>query len=430
MMKQPRDARRIEGIEFPPDWDRSSIGNVADLRGESVDPMQFASLPCVGLEHLLPGENRVRRFGSANEVRSLKNRFHRNDVLYGKLRPYLDKGGLATFDGMCSTDILVLVPKPGLVDSAFLSFLIHTKEFLEHTRKTTSGVNHPRTSWDSIRKFTTAIPSVTEQKKIAAVLSTFQEAQEKTEAVISALKELKKAMMRHVFTHGPVPVSEVDKVRLKETEIGVMPEDWRVAPVESLMESVRYGSSMRSAEGEGGVPILGIKNVVNGVVDIRNLNSVELTTGERERLSLRAGDILYVRTNATKENLGKCAIYRNAPSEAVFASYLIRVRTKEIIVPDFLYYFSNTHYGRQQLSGRANEAADGKYNINTQTIKRMMVPLPDLSTQKSVVGALSSIDCSIDSERMSSVSLKTLFGSMLAGLMVGKLRVNDLEVST
>ncbi|NMD15582.1 MAG: hypothetical protein GYA75_02125, partial [Bacteroidales bacterium] len=83
------------------------------------------------------------------------------------------------------------------------------------------------------------LPPLAEQQKIAAVLSAVQEAKEKTEAVIAATKALKKSMMKHLFTYGPVSPEEVENIQLKETEIGPVPEDWEVVKLGEVVEKVK-----------------------------------------------------------------------------------------------------------------------------------------------------------------------------------------------
>lgn len=90
-------------------------------------------------------------------------------------------------------------------------------------------------------KFSTVkipLPPLHEQQKIAAVLSAVQEAKEKTEAVIAAAKALKKSMMKHLFTYGPVSPQEAETVPLKETEIGPVPENWEVVKLGEVFKEI------------------------------------------------------------------------------------------------------------------------------------------------------------------------------------------------
>jgi type I restriction enzyme S subunit len=88
-----------------------------------------------------------------------------------------------------------------------------------------------------LTKFQIPLPPLEEQKAIAGILSTVQSAIEKTEKVINALKNLKKSMMKHLFTYGPVAEEEAEKVELKETEIGLIPKHWEVV---RLGEVIKY----------------------------------------------------------------------------------------------------------------------------------------------------------------------------------------------
>jgi type I restriction enzyme S subunit len=97
-------------------------------------------------------------------------KFYKGDILYGKLRPYLDKAVLANIDGVCSTDIIVIKTKKDIIPE-FLIYVLHSKKFIKHAISTMRGTNHPRTSWESIARFKIGVPPLQEQRKIAEILS-------------------------------------------------------------------------------------------------------------------------------------------------------------------------------------------------------------------------------------------------------------------
>jgi len=178
---------------------KTEVETLCDLRKETCSPQDCRGV-YVGLEHIDAGSFVLARHGTPSQVRSAKSRFYPGDVLYGKLRPYLDKAIVAEVEGICSTDILVL--EPCGAPSWFLCGVLHTNRFIEHAKKTTQGVNHPRTSWSGIKDFETTAFPVSEQKKIAAVLLKIQQAVEMQEKIIQSLLDLKKSTMQHLFTHG------------------------------------------------------------------------------------------------------------------------------------------------------------------------------------------------------------------------------------
>jgi type I restriction enzyme S subunit len=91
-----------------------------------------------------------------------------------------------------------------------------------------AGTTRQKLTLSVLRSIPLPLPPLEEQKAIAGILSTVQSAIEKTEKVINALKNLKKSMMKHLFTYGPVAEEEAEKVELKETEIGLIPKHWEV----------------------------------------------------------------------------------------------------------------------------------------------------------------------------------------------------------
>jgi type I restriction enzyme S subunit len=149
-----------------PGWKNIRLEEVCELRKEAIHPAEYPDMPYVGLEHIDPGNPRLKKNGIATEVNSTKSRFFVGDILYGKLRPYLDKAALAEFDGLCSTDILVLRPKE-LTLSEYLVNIIHKNEFLNYAINSAKGVNHPRTSWSSLSAFQFMLPPLTEQHAIS-----------------------------------------------------------------------------------------------------------------------------------------------------------------------------------------------------------------------------------------------------------------------
>jgi len=167
------------------------------------------------LEHIDSGRFFLSRHGSPLQVRSAKSRFYPGDVLYGKLRPYLDKAVVAETEGICSTDILVLEPIE--VPPWFLCSVLHGDAFIEHAKQTTHGVNHPRTSWSGIRMFETLSLDPLEQKKIAAVLLKIQRAIETQEKTIQSFRDLFKTTLNKLMT-GEVRVGDLD-IDVSEVEV-------------------------------------------------------------------------------------------------------------------------------------------------------------------------------------------------------------------
>lgn len=146
-----------------------------------------------------------------------------------------------------------------------------------------------------------------------------------------------------------------------------------------------------------------------------------------KKLKLEEGDLLFVRTNATRENTGKCAVFKNEIPEALFASYLIRLRLKpDTLMPDFVREYTNSASGKSFLSGRASPAADGKFNINTQTIRGVLIPCPPLDEQRLIMCALDACDRKIEALVGELSVLQELYSSVLADLFSQRLSAEQL----
>lgn len=402
---------------LPPGWKNHQFGDVCDRVKDSYQPVVDGDTPYVGLEHLAQGFPAFVGRGQESEVRSSKTAFKAGDILFGKLRPYLRKGAQADFDGVCSTDILAFRAK-GACESEFLKFIIHSDEFVAHAKSTTSGVQHPRTSWPSLREFRLSLPPLPEQKKIAHILSTVQRAIEAQERIIQTTTELKKALMHKLFTEG------LRNEPQKQTEIGPVPESWEVVELGGLLTIAQYGMSVKGNP-EGNYAILRMTNQVDGQIVGRNLQFVEISHGEFEKFRVERGDILFNRTNSL-DLVGRTAIF-NIEGEFVFASYLIRLRTDE---KKLNHFFLNCYFNTDEIQARLKSIATravSQSNISATRLKGFPVPKSSLEEQDEIVAHATALDRKLAVHRSKLNHLQDLFRTLLHELMTAKTRVHELE---
>jgi type I restriction enzyme, S subunit len=230
------------GVELiPAEWEVKRLEEICRLKRGGVDPTEIPETPYVSLSHIDSGDPQLHQWGSSTEVKSRKKNFLPGDVLYARLRPYLDKAVLAEIEGVCSTDILFLKAKPEKTTPGFLVNLLHTKRFLEYAVSTSSGTNLPRNRWSSLRDYEVGFPPLPEQRRIAGALRTIQEAIATQEHVIAAARELKRSLMERLFTYGP----GADLAPTKEIEFGEVPEHWDIGECCIITASAKNVASFR-----------------------------------------------------------------------------------------------------------------------------------------------------------------------------------------
>ena len=323
--------------------------------------------------------------------------------------------------------ILAIIPKDNFntVFGAYILKYNAQRLIMQNIQSTQKNVNK-----GIVENFKIPLPPLPEQRKIAAVLSTVQEAKEKTEAVISAAKSLKKSMMSYLFTYGPVPLPDAENISQKETEIGMIPEEWEVVNLSEVI-NLRRGVSWRKEEAnrEGiGIPVVGIPNIKeNGSIDFSNTYFLNKNISEEK--ILRMNDILFVSSSGSIKNIGRNVLIREIPQNRfTYASFTFLGRVSSMKVDsEYLFYLLNSRV--VDFTKYARRASDGKYNFQlTQFKNEQKIPLPPLPEQEKIASMLSAIDEKIEAEENKKKALEDLFNTLLHNLMTARIRVNHLAL--
>lgn len=280
----------------------------------------------------------------------------------------------------------------------------------------------PNLSQSRLKSFMLPLPPLPEQKAIARVLSSIQKAVEAQDRIIAATRELKRSLMKHLFTYGPVPITEAEQVPLKETEIGPVPEHWEVVRLGEATKKPEYGFTATASLEKVGPKFLRITDIQNGRVMWPSVPYCQCSSNDVEKYLLRSGDILFARIGATT---GKTFLMEES-QPAIFASYLIRVRCKSALRPTYLNQFTSTQAYWKQIN--ASKGGRLKQGVNIPVLKSLLIPLAPVLEQQEIARMLTNVDNKIEVEEKRKASLQTLFKTMLHQLMTGKVRVKDLEV--
>ena len=156
-----------------------------------------------------------------------------------------------------------------------------------------------------------------------------------------------------------------------------------VVDLGSILELVQYGTSEKANIKVVGTPVLRIKNIKDGRIDVSELKYVSLGKKTIDGLCLVDGDILIIRTSGSRDLVGSCAVFHEE-GEFVFASYIIRLRpSSEMALSDYVAWYINSPIGRQQVNSLSREIMQN--NINSQELRSLRLPLPPLEDQKEIM---------------------------------------------
>ncbi len=318
-----------------------------------------------------------------------------------------------------------LRPIDGQIDREF--FLYHMMNaFLISKVYGTVGTTTTIAHLPGIKLKTLAIPlpPLSEQRAIARVLSTIQRAMETQDKLIAATRELKKSLMRQLFTQGLDANGAT-----KETEIGVMPEHWELVELGTVTEVV-YGAQAAVANLKDknlGIPILTNINITNqGALDLTTLRYYSVPANKRERLVLKKGDLLFNWRSGSQEHVGKTALF-NLDGEYTFASFILRFRVNERMHNTFLHFYLQ-YLKAQRFFAQKRDQSSVNSVFNASRAQKIPMVLPPLPEQREIARILATADKKIENEEKRKAALEALFKTMLQELMTGRIRIVESPV--
>ena len=319
--------------------------------------------------------------------------------------------------------ILAIIPKDNF-DTVFGAYILKYNDqrlIMQNIQSTQKNVNK-----GIVDNFKIPLPPLPEQQKIAAVLSAVQEAKEKTQAVIDATKALKKSMMKHLFTYGPVPPEETEDVPLKETEIGKVPEEWEVVKLGEVFEFSKKPKNLKINDNDliPFIPMEMISDTNQSIKYWEEKSYSEIPSGS----FVFKNDIIIAKITPSFEN-GKQAILDKLPLDYGYATTEIWALhpKNENVITQYLYYYLKVDPIRMNLAGKM-EGSTGRQRLPKHVLENLSLPLPPLPVQQKIASILSAVDAKIEAEENKKQALEELFKTLLDNLMTAKIRANHLEV--
>ena len=193
---------------------------------------------------------------------------------------------------------------------------------------------------------------------------------------------------------------------------------WKTGTIRDVVTDVKYGTSKPAQDG-GQYTYLRMNNITyDGQLDLTNLKYIDVEDKELEKYIVRKGDVLFNRTNS-KELVGKTCVF-NIDTPMIIAGYIIRVRTNELVLPEYLSAVLNSSYGKATLAGMC-KAIVGQANINAQELQDIKICIPPIELQKEYVKLIEQVDKLKFEMQQSLVELENNFNSLMQRAFRGEL---------
>ena len=363
---------------LPPGWRWVRLGEVCeeDRRVVVPDSLLALQLPYLSLEHVESNSGRILKQPSdiaENEGKSTTFAFDARHVLYGKLRPYLNKVALPDFAGRCTTEIIPLLLRAG-VDRTFLCWLLRRQETVQAAMQGKTGSRMPRASMADLRDLLLPLPPLPEQRRIAAILAEQMAAVERACAAavaqLAAARALPAAYLRATFDSPEA--REWPKRRLGE--------------VCEVKGGKRLPPGTEFANGKTRHPYIRVIDFQYGTVKLDDLRYLdELTQAQISRYIIRRDDV-YISIAGSIGIVGVIPDVLDGANLTENAARIV-IRDNAVLSRDFLARFLLSPPGQEFIKARTNMV--GQPKLALERIQTIGIPLPPLSVQRRIAAQLS-----------------------------------------
>ncbi len=408
--------------ELPTTWLSVLLGDIIDYG--QTDKVEPGNIPpeawILELEDIEKDTSKLvnRLTFAERNSKSTKNRFERGDVLYGKLRPYLNKVIIASEGGYSSTEIIPLKAK-NLLDNRFLFYWLKHPKFLSYVEAVSHGINMPRLGTEAGKRAPFILAPLREQKRIADKLDVLvgrvDACCERLERVPVILKRFRRSVLAAAVS------GNLDRLTASSST------ELFLGDCLSALKTGPFGSALHKSDYVlDGIPVINPMHIIDGKL----LSSPGMTVSEqtRKRLSefcLQADDIVIGR----RGEMGRCAVVPIKSAGWLCGTGSMVLRTNKLILPEFLQLFLSSPTAVAALESDA--VGSTMVNLNQKVLTSLRISLPSLETQKrniQIARRLLSACSALESQLADAMeTISRISPAMLAKAFRGELVPQDLN---
>lgn len=390
----------LKSLTSKDEWQKVKLGDIAYEVSDRIDNPSKSGLDrFVGLEHFESGEFNIKRWGSTKDVTSAMKLFIAGDILFARRNAYLKRASMASFDGVCSGDAIVLREKHEIIVEGFLVLILNTEDLWEHAISNAAGSMSKRVKWRDLAEYQFSLPPKDEQRRIADILWAADENLCRAEVCIQATLSLRYALLNHLLESGSVSSN------WPEVQFGTL-----------MIGSHRSGYSAVSAGRDTGRYVLALSALSHSGYQKGYLKPVEFTD-EIKGTSLKRGDFLISRSN-TIELVGLVGIFDEDREDVSFPDTMMLINVDEKKIDKrFLEQVLLSKFGRSQMRRIAAGTSASMKKINRKGLSSLIIPLPSLDKQRYILKQLNTCASAVHSAESRRDSCRRLKDALLKRLL-------------
>lgn len=376
------DRKEVQGpYELPEGWKWVKLKEILKEDRQIINPQEYPDKEffLVTMDCVESNTGRLLKVVKClgKEIKSTKYVFNKRHILYGKLRPYLNKVYVPNEEGICTTEFIPFTVKAVAVRE-YVAFYLRKKDVVNFAMRHVTGTRQPRVIIDAFLEYPIPLPPLEEQKRIISrleeLIGKVEEAKRLRKIAREETEKIMQAALNKVFSGA-----EEKWVKLNEL---------------ILIES---GKRPKGGSTEIGVPSLGGEQLLpNGEINWEKLRFIpEEFFDNMKKGKVKLGDVLMVKDGATT---GKVAYVKDLPFEKVAVNehvFILRSLDRNRLLNKYLFYVLFSEIGQRQIRDLFHGAAQG--GITQSNVKEIFIPLPPLNEQERITLYLDKIRETIES---------------------------------
>lgn len=409
--------------EFPDEWELSNLKKITekviDNRGKTPPLDENGEYPLLEIFNMKENTLKIevqekQKYVNSETYTTWFRNGHPNygDILVSTVG---NVGVVSYYDQKnfgIAQNVIALNLKKDIVSNRFIAYFLKSSLFKKWIKAVTMNAVQPSLKVPHLLEGVIPLPPIKEQQKIAAILSSVDEAIEKTEQIIEQTEKVKKGLMQELLTKG------IGHTEFKDTPVGKIPEEWEVLNFNDVFDRI---TTKNEVDNQNVLTISGEHGLIS---QLEYFNKSVSSKNLRNYIYLEKGDFAYNKSYSNGYPLG--AIKRLERYDVgVVSTLYICFRLKESYIDGFYKYYFDSPYWHRQVYSIAPEGgrSHGLLNVGVRDFFEILIPVPPIEEQEKINNTIYSIDQKIIKENNRLINLSNIKKGLMQELLTGKKRV-------